>query len=66
MNKTKAIIIAILAIFALIILIQNSRVVTMHFLFWQIGMSLIIWIIFALIIGFAIGYILKTMRKPQS
>ena len=66
MNKTKVIIIAILAILSLILLIQNSQVVMMHFLFWSIGMSLIIWLIFALIIGFAIGYILKTIRKPQS
>lgn len=66
MNKTKVIIIAILAILALIILIQNSQVVALRFLFWQISMSLIIWLIFTLIIGFAIGYIFKTARKQQS
>jgi uncharacterized integral membrane protein len=65
MNRTKGIVIGVLVILALIILIQNSQVVALHFLFWQISMSLIIWIIFALIIGFAIGYILQTGRKKQ-
>jgi lipopolysaccharide assembly protein A len=63
MSKTKGIVIGILVILALIILIQNSQIVTMRFLFWQISMSQIIWIIFTLIIGFVIGYIFQTVRK---
>lgn len=63
MNKTKGIIIGVLVVLALIILIQNSQIVTLHFLFWQISMSLIIWLIFTLIIGFGIGYLLQMLRK---
>lgn len=63
MNKTKGIIIGVLVVLALIILIQNSQIVTLRFLFWQISMSQIIWIIFTLIIGFALGYLLQMLRK---
>ncbi len=63
MNKTKGIIIGILIVLALIILIQNSQIVTLRFLFWQISMSIILFIIFTLLIGFIIGYILPLVRK---
>ena len=63
MNKTKGIIIGVLVVLALITLIQNSQIVTLRFLFWQISMSIIIFIIFTLLIGFIIGYILPLMRK---
>jgi len=63
MNKTKGIIIGVLVVLALIILIQNSQIVTLRFLFWQISMSQIIWIMFTLIIGFALGYLLQMLRK---
>ena len=62
--KAKNIIIIILAVIALILIVQNTRVVPLHLLFWQIWMSQIVLVILMLAIGFAIGFILaKTARK---
>ncbi len=56
--KVKTIIILILAILALVIIVQNTEVVPIQILFWQLLMSRIILILLLLVIGFAIGFIL--------
>jgi uncharacterized integral membrane protein len=62
--KAKNIIIIILAIIALILIVQNTRVVPLHLLFWQVWMSQIVLVILMLAIGFSIGFILaKTTKK---
>lgn len=45
-----------LIILALIILSQNTQVVTVHVLFWDLSMSRIILIPFLLLVGFIIGF----------
>jgi uncharacterized integral membrane protein len=64
--KRKNIIILILAIIALILIVQNTRVVRLQLLFWQIWMSQIVLVVLMLAIGFAIGFILAKMSKRKS
>ena len=54
--KTKTIIIAIVAILLLIIILQNTQVVSLRLFFWTISMSRIILLALTLIVGFALGY----------
>jgi uncharacterized integral membrane protein len=61
----KRIIIIILGVVFLTILLQNTQVVTLNLLFWQISMSRIIFIPLVLLIGIIIGFILGSMRKKQ-
>jgi len=55
--KVKTIIILILVVLALILIVQNTEVVPIQILFWQLLMSRIILILLLLVIGFAIGFI---------
>lgn len=66
--KFKTIIIIILLAIFLIILLQNTQVVTLRLLFWKIDMSRIILFPLTLIFGFIIGYItakLGTHKKAD-
>ena len=56
--KPKFIIILILAVLALIFVLQNSEVVTINLFIWTIAMSRIIMIASLLLIGFLIGFLL--------
>jgi len=55
--KPKVIVILVLVVLFLIILAQNTHVITLNLLFWTISMSQIILIAFALLGGFIIGYL---------
>ena len=55
--KVKTIIILILAVLALILIVQNTEIVPIQILFWQLLMSRIILILLLLVIGFAIGFV---------
>ena len=55
--KAKTIVILVLIGLFLIILIQNTQVVTLRLLFWKIGMSQIIFVPVIMLIGFVIGYL---------
>jgi len=62
--NAKSIVIIILAIIALILIVQNTEVVPIQLLLWRIWMSRIVLIILMLAIGFGIGFVLaKTMGK---
>jgi putative membrane protein len=61
--KPKSIIAIILAVLALVIVIQNTQVVSLQLFFWQVYMSRIVLIILMLAIGIAMGYIIAKMRK---
>ena len=50
-------IVAILALFVLIFLAQNTEVVKVSFLFWDISMSRAVLLFFSLLIGFLIGWL---------
>ncbi len=55
--KPKVIVILVLVVLFLIILAQNTHVITLNLLFWTISMSQIILIAFTLLGGFIIGYL---------
>lgn len=66
--KAKTIIIIILAIIALVLIVQNTRVVPLQLLLWQIWVSQIVLVILMLAIGFGIGFVLAkaTRKKPAT
>ena len=55
--KAKTIILIILAGLGVVILVQNSQVVTIRLFFWKIAMSQVILVPFVLIIGFVAGFL---------
>lgn len=61
--QPKMIGIIIVVILALIILVQNTYSVTLHFLFWQISMPQVVLIFIALVIGIILGYGASLVRK---
>ena len=62
--KTKTIVILVGVILALIIVLQNTQVVSIQFLFWKIGMSRIIFLPLVILIGFIIGFFVgRTSRR---
>ncbi len=61
--KTKTIIILILALLFVIIVLQNTQVVPIQFLFWKISMSRIILIPFFTLIGVIIGLLVPRFWK---
>ncbi|KPJ48938.1 MAG: hypothetical protein AMJ41_03940 [candidate division Zixibacteria bacterium DG_27] len=66
--KPKTVIILIIAALFLIILLQNTQVVTLRLYFWQLTMSRIILLVVTLLIGFIVGYIVAkvTTRGRKS
>jgi len=62
--KSKTALIIILAVLAIVIVIQNSEMVTLQLFFWKIMMSRIIFMVGLLVVGFVLG-ILVTQRKTK-
>ena len=64
--KTKTIITVLLVVLCLIILLQNTQMVTLRFLFWELGISRIFLLPLLIIVGFIIGYVAaKVEKKPK-
>ena len=64
MMKPKTIIILILVVLAVIVVLQNSEMVTLQLLFWKISMSRIIFISFLWLMGFILGFLVaKLVRR---
>jgi uncharacterized integral membrane protein len=62
--KPKTIVLLICGILLLIILLQNTQVVSIQLIFWKISMSRIIFLPLVALIGFGIGYFIgRTTRK---
>ena len=61
--KAKTIILTVIATLFVVILLQNTEVVTFQFLFWQIAMSRIFILLLMLIIGFVLGYTTFQVRS---
>jgi len=51
-------VLVLIALF-LIILIQNTQVVTLRLFFWKVGMSQIILIPLTMVIGFVVGFVVS-------
>jgi len=56
--KPKMIAVLSAGVLGIIILLQNTQVVTLRFLFWKIEMSGIIFLPLVTLAGFAIGYLM--------
>ena len=56
--------IVLIALFV-IILIQNTQVVTLRLFFWKVGMSQIILIPLTMAIGFVVGFIVSKVTGDQ-
>ncbi len=65
--KIRSIVVIILAIIALVLIVQNTQVVPIQLLFWRLWMSRIVLILLMLAIGFGIGFVLAklTGRKGK-
>jgi len=57
--------IMILALFLVIVIVQNSDVADVHLLFWKISMSMIVLIFFVALVGFVIGYLAHYFVKDR-
>ncbi len=63
--KPKAIVILVLVVLFLIILIQNTHVITLNLFFWKVSLSTIILILFVLLGGFIIGYLTSMLTRRR-
>ena len=54
--RPKTFIAVLLLILAIILLVQNTQVISIQFLLWKLSMSRIILLFFAMLIGFLLGY----------
>lgn len=55
----------ILIVIALLIIFQNQKSVTYHFLFWEFTTSQVVFLIVFALIGFIFGYTTKTVRTRR-
>ncbi len=56
-DKAKNLLVAILIVFLLIFIAQNTQVVTIQLLFWRFSMSRAVLILLTALFGVALGYI---------
>jgi len=64
--QPKQIALLIVGVLFLILLLQNTHVVMLHFLFWEFGMSQIILIPLILLLGFGAGFFVgKSFQNRQ-
>lgn len=63
--KAKTIIILILIALFVIVLIQNTQVITLQFFLWKISMSRIILISLLMVVGFIIGFLVAKVGRRR-
>ena len=61
----KGVIILVLVALCLVVFFQNTEVVTFRLFFWELSMSRIVMLLFTLIVGIIIGYIIATARREK-
>ena len=65
MLRPKIILIGALVLLLLILVVQNSEVVTVTLLFWDFEMSRVILILLATMTGFICGYLVARLTSPR-
>ncbi len=65
MSRWKSIVAGVALLIVLTIMVQNTQVVTVKLLLWQLRMSQIVLIIMVALIGFAIGYLTALIRTTR-
>lgn len=63
--KPKMIVVVVLLVLFLIILFQNTDVVTLRLLFWRISMSQILYTFLIVLIGFIAGYLVAQIGRGR-
>lgn len=63
--KPKQIVILVIAVLLLIILLQNTGVISFHILFWTIRMSQIVLMLIIIILSFTLGYFTHYMVRRR-
>ena len=64
--KTKMVFIILLVVVCMILILQNTEVVSFRFFFWEFGISRIVLIPVFVLVGFIIGYIMGEKQKKRS
>lgn len=66
MNQKPYFILALIAL-AAVFIVQNAEVVELRFLFWTMSMSRALMFVFLLLIGIAVGWLLRGhfLHKPE-
>jgi len=65
--KTKILVVAVLLALIIILLVQNTQEVVFRIYFWKIGMSQVILVPLAVLVGFLFGYfVAKVGREKKS
>jgi putative membrane protein len=65
-TNIKWILILVLVCFMFVVMIQNTEVVSIQFLFWTLTMSRILMISFLVLLGLVTGYIIGRMQGHTS
>ncbi|PIU85516.1 MAG: DUF1049 domain-containing protein, partial [Deltaproteobacteria bacterium CG06_land_8_20_14_3_00_44_19] len=63
--KIKTIIVLVLVALLVIFLLQNTEVIDVKFLFWQISMSRIVLLFSAFIVGLITGWFLRILTSKK-
>ncbi|MDH3283815.1 MAG: lipopolysaccharide assembly protein LapA domain-containing protein [Acidobacteriota bacterium] len=61
-TQAKAILAGVLGLVALVFVAQNTEVVSVRFLLWDVSMSRVVLIVLTLLVGAVIGYVLARLR----
>lgn len=61
--SARLVVILAAVVLAVIILFQNVQSVPFSLLFWSIHMPLVIWLLLFLVLGFALGYFIKSRGR---
>ncbi len=64
-KKPKVIAVIVIAILALIILLQNMATVTFSLFFWQVQVSQLLLVLIMLIIGYALGFLTAKIGRSK-
>jgi uncharacterized integral membrane protein len=66
MFKPRVVLAIVLGLLVLILVFQNTEVVTVAFLLWKFEMSRVILILLAVMTGFISGYLVARLTSPHS
>jgi len=60
--RPKVVVAIVLGMLLLVIILQNTEVVAVRILFWEIQMSRVLLILLAAVVGFIGGYVVSALR----
>lgn len=55
----------VLALLAVVVILQNTAVVTVNFLFWDASLSRVLLLLITLLVGFVIGFVVAKLPRRQ-